>query len=241
MKCSHLPVSAYSTAIAISFLLLFSNSPGYSQQKISGIVRSADNAPLDGATIMVKGSNLATTSAADGSFSILAKPEDYLSVSLVGMVENSVQVRNQIFITITLSFKITNLDEVVVIGYGTAQRKDITGAVAKIKAKEFNAGIITNPLQQLQGKVAGLVIIQPGGDPNGDFIVRIRGAASLEGQPPLLVIDGVAIDDFFKAVNTVNPADIESYDILKDASAAAIYGARGANGVILPVFFNVML
>jgi iron complex outermembrane receptor protein len=81
--------------------------------------------------------------------------------------------------------------------------------------------------------VAGVVIVQPGGDPNGDFIVRIRGATSLEGQPPLLVIDGVAIDDFNKAITTLNPADVESFDILKDASAAAIYGARGGNGVML--------
>ena len=127
----------------------------------------------------------------------------------------------------------STLNDVVVIGYGTSRKKDLTGAMTKVTVKEFNTGIITSPLQQLQGKVAGLVIVQPGGDPNGDFIVRIRGATSLEGQPPLLVIDGVAIDDFFKAVNTLNPADIESYDILKDASAAAIYGSRGANGVIL--------
>jgi iron complex outermembrane receptor protein len=122
---------------------------------------------------------------------------------------------------------------VVVIGYGTSRKKDLTGAVTRVTPKDFNKGNITNPIQQLQGKVAGLLIVQPGGDPNGDFTVRIRGATSLEGQPPLLVIDGVAIDDFNKAAATLNPADIETYDILKDASAAAIYGSRGANGVIL--------
>ena len=125
------------------------------------------------------------------------------------------------------------LEEVVVVGYGTSRKKDVTGAVARVTTDQFNTGVITSPLQQIEGKVAGLVIIQPGGDPNGDFIVRLRGATSLEGQPPLLVIDGVAIDDFNKAISTLNPADIESYDILKDASAAAIYGSRGANGVIL--------
>ena len=97
----------------------------------------------------------------------------------------------------------------------------------KYPAKDFNTGIITNPLQQIQGKVAGLVIVQPGGDPNGDFIVRIRGATSLEGQPPLLVIDGVAMDDFNKAITTLNPADIESYDILKDASACCYLWIQG--------------
>jgi iron complex outermembrane receptor protein len=126
-----------------------------------------------------------------------------------------------------------DLGDVVVIGYGTSRKKDLTGAVTRVTPKDFNKGNITNPIQQLQGKVAGLLIVQPGGDPNGDFTVRIRGATSLEGQPPLLVIDGVAIDDFNKAAATLNPADIETYDILKDASAAAIYGSRGANGVIL--------
>jgi iron complex outermembrane receptor protein len=85
----------------------------------------------------------------------------------------------------------------------------------------------------MEGKVAGVVIVQPGGDPNGDYIVRIRGATSLTGQPPLLVIDGVAVDSFQIAINTLNPADVESFTILKDASSAAIYGSRGANGVIL--------
>ncbi|HYU64808.1 MAG TPA: SusC/RagA family TonB-linked outer membrane protein, partial [Candidatus Paceibacterota bacterium] len=122
---------------------------------------------------------------------------------------------------------------VVIIGYGTSRRKDVAGAVSKLTVDEFNRGVITNPMQQLQGKVPGVVIVQPGGDPNGEFTVRLRGATSLEGQPPLLVIDGIAIDDFQKAITTLNPSDVESFDILKDASAAAIYGARGANGVIL--------
>ena len=99
----------------------------------------------------------------------------------------------------------------MVIGYGTTQKKDVTGAVAQLTAKEFNTGIITDPLQQVQGKIAGLVITKPGGDPNGEFTVRIRGATSLEGQPPLVVIDGVAIDDFYKAIASLNPADVESY------------------------------
>ena len=125
------------------------------------------------------------------------------------------------------------LDEVVVVGYGTALRKDVSGSVASVSTGEFIQGNNTNPLQQIQAKVPGLVITQPGGDPNGDYNVRIRGATSLEGQPPLLVIDGVAIDDFNRAITTLNPVDIASYDVLKDAAAAAIYGSRGANGVIL--------
>ena len=142
-------------------------------------------------------------------------------------------MRNETELNISLTESGTLLDEVVVVGYGSAQRKDITGSVVKVSSDDFVAGSISNPLQQIQGKIPGVVITQAGGDPNGDLIVRIRGSTSLEGQPPLLVIDGVAIDDFYKSINTLNPSDIDSYDVLKDASAAAIYGSRGANGVIL--------
>jgi iron complex outermembrane receptor protein len=142
-------------------------------------------------------------------------------------------VSEQTDLNISLVSGIPSLEEAIVTGYGTSKRKDITGAVARLSIDDFNRGVITNPLQQAQSKIAGVVITQGGGDPNGDFTVRIRGATSLEGQPPLLIINGVAIDDFYKAINRLNPADIESFDILKDASAAAIYGARGGNGVII--------
>lgn len=203
------------------------------QQKITGIILNDDNLPLSGATINLKGSKITTLALSNGTFSINAKKNDTLEISFIGFQTQQVKISNETYLKIILQTTAVSLDDVILIGYGTARRKDITGAVARITAKEFNTGIIANPLQQIQGKVAGVVIVQPGGDPNGDFIVRVRGAASLEGQPPLLVIDGVAIDDFFKAINTINPGDIESYDILKDASAAAIYGSRGANGVIL--------
>jgi TonB-dependent starch-binding outer membrane protein SusC len=232
MKKAHIN-TAYARLASLLPVFLFCICPAFCQQKISGLIKDIDNLPVSGVTIVVKKSNVGTYSAADGSFSIAAKPGDALIISSVGMIAKTVQVSNESFITVVLSFDINSLKEVVVMGYGTSLRKDVTGAVSKLSVSEFNTGIITNPLQQMQGKVAGVVIVQPGGDPNGDFTVRIRGATSLEGQPPLLVIDGVAIDDFNKSMTTLNPADIESYDILKDASAAAIYGSRGANGVIL--------
>ena len=119
-----------------------------------------------------------------------------------------------LILVLQLSETQNNLNEVVRIGYGTSLRKDVTGSVSGISSNQFNAGIITNPLQEMEGKVAGVVIVQPGGDPNGDYIVRIRGATSLTGQPPLLVIDGVAVDSFQIAINTLNPADVESFTIL---------------------------
>lgn len=158
---------------------------------------------------------------------------DILEISCIGYLNQRFVVKNGSEIILQLSETQNNLNEVVRIGYGTTTRKDVTGAVSGISANQFNVGVISNPLQEIEGKVAGVVIVQPGGDPNGDYIVRIRGATSLTGQPPLLVIDGVAVDSFQIAINTLNPADIESFTILKDASSAAIYGSRGANGVIL--------
>ena len=179
----------------LTVFLLFC-SPIVAQKIFSGVINGTDGVPLAAATVVVQGTNQAVLSAADGRFSISAKSGDVLIVSSVGMIKKSVQIKIETFIPITLAFVINSMEDVLIIGYGTSRRKDVTGAVSKLTEKDFNTGVITNPMQQLQGKVAGLVIVQPGGDPNGEFTVRIRGATSLEGQPPLLVIDGVAIDDF---------------------------------------------
>lgn len=226
-------ITAYARIITLSFLLLFYHCNLYSQEKITGLILDNKNSPIEGATISIKNTNRATLSNQNGQFSIAAKIGDLLIVTSIGMEEFQHQIYSLSFITINMSFKASSLDEVLVIGYGTTKIKDVTGATIQVKSDNFNTIAMTNPLQHLQGKVAGLVIVQPGGDPNGDFTARIRGATSLEGQPPLLVIDGIAIDDFHKSFTTLNPADIESYTILKDASAAAIYGSRGANGIIL--------
>lgn len=223
----------YWTRLNCLTILLFFSLHLAGPKRINGLITGTEGMPLAGATIEVQGTNMATASATDGSFSITAKEGDVLLISSVGREKTAVKVTDQTFITITLLLNIKSLEEVFLVGYGTSRKKDITGAVAKLTAKAFNRGIVSDPLQQVQGKIAGLVINKPGGDPNGEFTVRLRGATSLEGQPPLVVIDGVAIDDFYKAIATLNPNDVEAYDVLKDASAAAIYGARGANGVIL--------
>jgi iron complex outermembrane receptor protein len=214
-------------------LIFFISTTSFAQSNITGTVKGSDGQTLPGATVVVLGSNNFTVTDADGKFSLTAQPGAKLEVSFVGYISAQFVVANQTEINVTLIQSPTMLEEVVVVGYGSAQRKDLTGSVAKVTSDDFVAGSISNPLQQIQGKISGVVITQAGGDPNGDLIIRIRGSTSLEGQPPLLVIDGVAIDDFYKSINTLNPSDIQSYDVLKDASAAAIYGARGANGVIL--------
>jgi iron complex outermembrane receptor protein len=200
---------------------------------VTGTVTDQNGTAIAGATVTVRGTNTATQTDANGNFSISAGENAVLDITSVGYGASQVSVGSESTVTATLTTQTSNLNEVVVVGYGTARRKDVTGAVTKVTAAEFNTGVISNPLQQVQGKVAGLVIVQPGSDPNSNVTVRLRGATSLEGQPPLLVIDGVAIDDFNRGINSVAPNDIESYDILRDASSAAIYGSRGANGVII--------
>lgn len=202
--------------------------------QVQGIIRDKSNGEtLANVVILKKGTEIGTTSDINGAFVLAAQAGDTLVFSYLGYLSQEQVVPLDLSLNLTLEITGISLSEVVVTGYGIQQRKDVTGAIAKIGVKDFNTGAMNNPMQQIQGKVAGLVIVQPSGDPNGEFTVRLRGASSLEGQPPLLVIDGVAIEDFQRALATLNPADVESYDILKDASAAAIYGARGANGVIL--------
>jgi TonB-dependent starch-binding outer membrane protein SusC len=215
------------------FFIFFSNHLLFSQQIYHGLITGRSGQPVAGASIINSTTKKGTVSDSSGRFFIEAVKGTVLEISCIGYISQRVVIKNGSEIFLQLSETQNNLNEVVRIGYGTTLRKDVTGAVSGISSNQFNVGVITNPLQEIEGKVAGVVIVQPGGDPNGDYIVRIRGATSLTGQPPLLVVDGIAVDSFQIAINTLNPADIESFTILKDASSAAIYGSRGANGVIL--------
>jgi TonB-dependent starch-binding outer membrane protein SusC len=224
-------------SLMLPAILLLSAQVGFAQTRtVSGKITDArDASGLPQVSVVVKGTSTGTTTDEGGNFT-LSVPESArtLVFSAVGFASQEVAIPSSGQINVSLSAATnTDLNEVVVVGYGTAKKKDITGAVTKVTSREFNTGNISNPLQQVQGKVAGLVIVQPGSDPNSNLTVRLRGSTSLEGQPPLLVIDGVAIDDFNRGINSIAPNDIESYDILRDASSAAIYGSRGANGVII--------
>lgn len=213
-----------------------------------------DGQPLPGVTVRVKDSNQGTVTDVEGNYSIEV-PDGNASLifSFVGYVSQTVAVNNQTGINVSLEPDVETLEEVVVVGYGTQRKKDITGAVSSVSSKDFNPGVVVAPEQLMQGKVAGVNIVQDSGQPGAASTVRIRGANSISaGNEPLYVIDGVPMQfgsaNLFVSgmqgsspfssqpsnpLNTLNPADIESIDILKDASATAIYGSRGANGVII--------
>lgn len=198
---------------------------------ITGTVLSdEERAPLIGVSIQIKGSSTGTISDIDGKYQIEATSNDVLVFSYIGFQNTEVPVGNQSQIDVSLVAASELLDEVVVIGYGTAERKEITNSVASVDAKDFNKGNVNDPAQLLQGKVAGLSIAKPGGDPNAGFNIRLRGLSTFgANSQPLIVIDGV----LGGSLQTIDPNDIESIEVLKDGSAAAIYGTRGASGVII--------
>ncbi|WP_339868655.1 TonB-dependent receptor [uncultured Algoriphagus sp.] len=186
---------------------------------------------VPGATVLIKGTTRGTATDLDGKFSLDLQPGDQiLVISFVGYLVQEVEIGNQTNITINLEEDIQSLEEAVVIGYGSQDKKEITSAVVAVKPEDFNKGNVSNPAQLLQGKVAGLSITRPGGNPNSGFNVRLRGLSTFgANSSPLIVLDGV----IGASLDNVDPNDIQSIDVLKDGSAAAIYGARGSSGVIL--------
>jgi len=214
-------------------------------QSVSGTVTDAeDGSSIPGVNIFVKGSSTGTVTDIEGNYKINAGEADVLVFSFVGYVSQEVEVANRSVIDVSMGPDITQLTEVVVVGYGQQQKKDVTGVVEKVDAKEFNQGPIVSPDQLIAGKVAGVQITPSSGEPGGQTSIKIRGGTSINASnEPLFVIDGVPIqNDAFSPggfsdgrnpLNFLNPNDIESMTVLKDASAAAIYGSRAANGVII--------
>lgn len=199
---------------------------------ITGTVLDASfGDPVPGATVLIKGTTRGTATDLDGKFSLpIQSGDQILVVSFVGYLAQEVEIGNQSTFTINLAEDVQSLQEAVVIGYGSQDRKEITSSVVSIKPEDFNRGNVSNPAQLLQGKVAGLSITRPGGNPNGGFNVRLRGLSTFgANSSPLIVLDGV----IGASLDNVDPNDIQSIDVLKDGSAAAIYGARGSSGVIL--------
>jgi len=203
------------------------------------ITSSEDNSELPGVSVLIKGTTTGTVTGIDGEYSLEVPEGSILVFSYVGFTSQEVEVGNNTVIDLVLSPDLTRLSEVVVVGYGTQQKKDITGAVGSVKSEEFNKGIINSPGQLLQGKVSGVNVTSSSGAPGSGQRIIIRGQGSIrQGTGPLFVIDGFPLGlagtgSAGSPLNFLNPEDIESIDVLKDASATAIYGARGANGVVI--------
>lgn len=223
------------------FLLLLCHwiAMSSAQNVISGIVIDNTNTPLTGVTIIVKNTLNGEITDIDGRFSINAEVGDVLEFGYLGMEPKEVLIQNLEALNVTLDAEATELNEIIVVGYGSQKRTDVTGSIASLKKENFNKGVVTNPGQLLQGKVAGVNITAASGEPGASQDIIIRGVGSLRsGTTPLFVVDGFALDNSGNGVptnplNFINPQDIASIDVLKDASAAAIYGARAANGVIV--------
>jgi len=215
----------------LTMVLLLGNQVYAQGRTVTGRVTDNAGGGLPGVSIQIKGTQRGTNSDVEGRYSLTDVPANATLVySFIGYVSQEIAVGNRSTVDIKMSDDTKALEEVVVVGYGTSKKKDLTGAVTQVTAKEFNPGINPNPLQAIQGKVAGLVITTSSGDPNSNPTVRLRGYTSLAGgSEPLYVVDGM----IGVPISQINPNDIETIDVLKDASAAAIYGSRAANGVII--------
>jgi iron complex outermembrane receptor protein len=207
---------------------------------VNGTVKDASGESLPGVSIIEKGTNNGAVSDIDGRFTLnVQSSESVLLFSFIGYAPQEQTVGTRSNLEITLLEDTQNLSEVIVIGYGTQEKKDVTGAMATIKEKDFNRGIMNSPQDLIQGKVAGVNVVGASGEPGANQNITIRGPGGIRtGNTPLFVIDGVVLDNSSTGgtgnpLNFINPQDIESIDVLKDASATAIYGSRGANGVII--------
>ncbi|MBR5699124.1 MAG: TonB-dependent receptor [Prevotella sp.] len=218
--------------------LILSVSAFAQQITVNGNVKDATGEPIIGATVRVAGQQGGVITDLDGNFQIQANSGATISVSYIGYATQEVSASPNVVITLQDDAE-KSLNEVVVIGYGVAKKNDLTGSVTAIKPDEKNHGLVTNAQDMIQGKIAGVNVTNGGGTPGGGATIRIRGGSSLNASnDPLIVIDGLAMDNqgikgVANPLSMVNPADIESFTVLKDASATAIYGSRGSNGVII--------
>lgn len=209
-------------------------------RQVSGVVSGPTGAGLGFVTVTAKGTATATSTNNQGQYSI-AVPENVnaLVFTSIGFADQEIAINGQSTINVTLQTATTSLNEVVVVGYGTQKRKDLTGSITTVTSKDFQKGVIPTPEQLIAGKVAGVQIISNGGAPGAGSTIRIRGGASLNASnDPLIVVDGVpltsgGIAGAANPLSLINPNDIESFNVLKDASATAIYGSRASNGVII--------
>lgn len=226
------------SSLLITIAGLFLSADAFAQQMlVKGLVKDTTGEPVIGANVVVKGTTNGTITDLDGLFQLQANQGDVLTVSFIGYKTQEVPAAASM--NVILKDDTELLDEVVVIGYGSVKKSDLSGSVVAIKAEEMNKGAVTSPQELIMGKVPGLSVSQGDGSPGSGSTIRIRGGASLNASnDPLIVIDGVPVSNDAapgtpNALATINPNDIETFTVLKDASATAIYGSRASNGVII--------
>lgn len=222
----------YFTKFFIGCMLFFcSFLEAFAQGKVTGTVVSSSNEPLPGASIQIKGTTRGTVTDLDGYFELTGLENgDVLSISFVGFIEEEITYEGQESIDVMLIEDIAELDGVVVIGYGVQKKSDLTGSITSVSSEDLDDAAVVGVDQALQGRAAGVQITQNSGMPGDNVTINIRGMGTWGDNDPLYVVDGIPIE---RDISFLNPSDIQSIEILKDASAAAIYGARAANGVVL--------
>ncbi len=241
MKVRSMKKNLISFRILLLFVTMSFAFQAFAQEiQVTGKVSDAkDGSSLPGATVQVKGTTIGTLTDIDGKYSIKVKSGTILSFSFIGYNAQEITITNQATVNVSLQQASTMLDQIVVVAYGTKKKSDLTGSITSVTAKEFQKGNIASSEQLLMGKVTGLQVTSSGGAAGGGSTIRIRGGASLNASnDPLIVIDGVPVESNGLAgsanlLNTINPNDIESISVLKDASATALYGSRASNGVLI--------
>ena len=216
--------------MVLLLMFVYSASSAQSASSYRGTVKDSGGEPLIGVSVVIKGTTNGVITNFDGEYSITAKPGDVLVFSYVGMNSQEVQLTTQLVSDIVLNEEAKGLEEIVVIGYGIQKRKDLTTAVSSVSTEDLDMRPITSAAQAIQGKAAGVQVIQPNGRPGAGMVIRVRGTTSMNASnDPLYVVDGVPMNN----IDFLSANDIESMQIMKDASSAAIYGSRGANGVVM--------
>ena len=216
--------------LLFSVLVVFGISTSFAQQKVTGTIKDTQGIPVAGASIAEKGTTNGVVSNFDGEYEIeVSNSNSELIFSYIGFSTQEINIKGSKVLNVIMKESLEELSEVVVIGYGTQKREEVTSAIATVKSKDFIQGNVKDAAQLIQGKVAGLTVSAPSGDPTSGSQIKLRGISSITGGTgPLVLVDGVP-----GSLNTVAPEDIESIDVLKDGSATAIYGTRGTNGVII--------
>ncbi len=227
------------TILSGTLMILSASAQTGATINVRGTITDIAGEPIIGANILVQGTSSGTITDYDGNYTLQAPADGVLEISYIGYKPQSIPINNRTTINIAMEEDTEMLEEVVVVGYGTAKKNDLTGAITAIGEKDFQKGLITEPTSLIAGKVAGVQVISNGGRAGGGTTIRIRGGASLNASnDPLIVIDGMPVENAgisgsSNPLAMINPNDIESMNILKDASATAIYGSRASNGVIL--------